>query len=116
MNIEEILKEIHYTPGVRGSFVIGRDGSLKGSYLSPDQPGKETALTISSLAKEIESASGRLEPGMAMAIYLYGRDGNLIFVASDKLILAVLTERDAQVGIVRHTLRDAFKRFIKEEK
>jgi predicted regulator of Ras-like GTPase activity (Roadblock/LC7/MglB family) len=115
INIENVLKEIHYTPGVRGSFVIGRDGTLKGSYLSPDQPAKETAATISSLAREIEGATGRLESGKAMAIYLFGRDGNLVFVTSGKMILAVLTERDANVGIIRHTLRDGFKRFLREE-
>ena len=115
MSIEEVLKEIHYTPGVRGSFVIGRDGSVKGAYLSPDQSEKETAATITSMAKEIEESAGKLESGKAMVTYLFGKNGNLFFVASESLILAILTERHANLGIIRHTLRDGFKRLLRGE-
>jgi predicted regulator of Ras-like GTPase activity (Roadblock/LC7/MglB family) len=106
--LNEPLDDLDDVQGIKGAAVVRRDGLLiasnLGSDIDDDQVGAMTASTVGSG----ETASEALNMGDVDEVTIESDDGKLVATgAGDQGILAILTEPDVNMGLVKVEMGNA---------
>jgi len=112
--LNEPLDSLDDVQGIKGAAVVRRDGLLIASNLGQDidddQVGAMTASTVGSG----ETASEALSMGSVDQVSIEADNGKLIATgAGDEGILAILTEDDVNMGLVKVEMKDAVEKVKK---
>ena len=112
--LNEPLDDLDDVQGIRGAAVVRRDGLLIASNLGQDidddQVGAMTASTVGSG----ETASDALSMGDVEEVTIESEEGKLIATgAGEEGILAILTESDVNMGLVKVEMEDAVSKVKK---
>jgi predicted regulator of Ras-like GTPase activity (Roadblock/LC7/MglB family) len=106
--LQEPLDDLDEVQSVKGAAVVRRDGLLiasnMGDNINDDQVGAMTASTVGSG----ETASEALEMGDVEAVTIEAKKGKLVATgAGDEGIVAVLTDEDVNMGLVKVEMEKA---------
>ena len=109
--LDEPLDDLDDVQSVNGAAVVRRDGLLiasnMGDDINDDQVGAMTASTVGSG----ETASESLEMGDVEAVTIEAENGKLVATgAGDEGILAILTDDDVNMGLVKVEMEKATKK------
>ncbi len=109
--LDEPLNDLDDVQSVNGAAVVRRDGLLiasnMGDDINDDQVGAMTASTVGSG----ETASESLELGDVEAVTIEAENGKLVATgAGDEGILAILTDDDVNMGLVKVEMEKATKK------
>jgi predicted regulator of Ras-like GTPase activity (Roadblock/LC7/MglB family) len=96
------LERISRVEGVLGALVIELDAGVPVlAELSEGVNGTAVAALAASLFARSGRASEAAQFGQLVAVQLEAEGGHVVIVGAGDLILAVVAERDAQLGLVR---------------
>ena len=106
--LQEPLDDLDEVQSVKGAAVVRRDGLLiasnMGGDINDDQVGAMTASTVGSG----ETASEALDMGNVEAVTIEAEKGKLVATgAGDEGIVAVLTDEDVNMGLVKVEMEKA---------
>lgn len=109
--IDEVLKELKAVGGIESSAVITRDGLLVASDTSQDVDAETFAAMSASMAGAAETAIIEIKGGPAARVIVESEKSKLITLgAGPKVLLVVLTKRDAALGLVLLKLGEAARK------
>lgn len=102
------VERISRVPGVRGALVVEVDAAVPVlAEVSEGVNATAVAALAASLFRRSAQASGSAQFGELATVVLEAEDGHVVIVNAGELILAVITEHDAQLGLVRVEARNA---------
>jgi len=88
--------------GVRGALIVEKDAAVPVvAELSEGVNGTAVAALAASLFQRTAQASSAAQFGRLSTLQLEADEGHVIVVDADELILVVIADRDAQLGLVR---------------
>ncbi|MGB8656380.1 MAG: roadblock/LC7 domain-containing protein [Candidatus Zixiibacteriota bacterium] len=103
----EILEELNKTTGINGSMIVGQDGIViaadLNTQLSDDALGASAASIVSTVKKSME----RLSNERLRQITIEAGKGKLFLTDVGIGILAVTTDPQVNVGLVRLEIKNA---------
>ena len=105
--VRSILGELARIGGVRGGLLIASDGFVIASSLPPDVPVDPLAALATTLGRELELGTGKLNRGMVSTAYFTADEGSVFLGPSPMGFVLLLAERAADVGAVRGEFRRA---------
>jgi predicted regulator of Ras-like GTPase activity (Roadblock/LC7/MglB family) len=96
------VERLSRVAGVRGALVVDGQAAVPVvAEVSEGVNGTAVAALAASLFRRTGKASDSAQLGALESLHLEADDGHVIVVGAGELILVVLAERDAQVGLVR---------------
>lgn len=96
------VDRISRVPGVRGALVVEADAGVPVlAELSEGVNGTAVAALAASLFRRSAQASEAAQFGALSTLQLEAADGHVVIAGAGDLILAVIAEHDAQLGLVR---------------
>jgi uncharacterized protein len=96
------VERLSRVPGVTGALVVEREAGVPVvAELSEGVNGTAVAALTASLFGRTAQASESAQFGRLGTLHLEADDGHVVAVDAGDLILVVVTERDAQLGLVR---------------
>jgi predicted regulator of Ras-like GTPase activity (Roadblock/LC7/MglB family) len=106
-----VLERISRIPGVLGALVIEADAAVPVvAELSEGVNGTAVAALAASLFRRSAHASEAAQFGRLVQVQLEAEYGHVVIVGAGDLILAVVAEHDAQLGLVRLEAASAARR------
>ena len=96
------LTDVSHVPGVRGALVVEAEAGVP--VVSEVQAGRSTeaiAALSAALFRRAERASAAGGYGALETLHLESEDGHVLVAGAGELLLVVLAEPDAQLGLVR---------------
>lgn len=95
----EILNNLNKIEGVHGSLIMGKDGLVIAADLGTDADENAVAAVGSQIMNSLEGALRRMEMGSFKMSVVTGRDGKIMLAAADSVIVVVLLDLDANMGL-----------------
>ncbi|MCW4005773.1 MAG: roadblock/LC7 domain-containing protein [Candidatus Bathyarchaeota archaeon] len=109
--IDSILRELKTVGGVESSAVVTRDGLLVASDTSPDVDAETFAAMSASMVGSAETAVTEVKGGTANRVIVESENSKLIALgAGPKVLLVVMTTRDAALGLILLKLNEAARK------
>jgi predicted regulator of Ras-like GTPase activity (Roadblock/LC7/MglB family) len=105
--VRSILGELASIPGVRGGLLIASDGFVIASTLPAEVTVDPLAALATTLGRELELGTGRLNRGSFSSAFFSADEGSVFLGPSPLGFVLVLTERGCEVGMVRGEFRKA---------
>lgn len=97
------VERLSHVAGVRGALLVESEtGVPVVSELREDVNGTAVAALAASLFRRTAAASETADFGRLNTLQLEADDGHVVAVDAGELILVVVTEHDAQLGLVRY--------------
>ncbi|MFH1709216.1 MAG: roadblock/LC7 domain-containing protein [Planctomycetota bacterium] len=110
-----ILKKINKINGVRGSLIVNRDGMILVSDVTEGIEEGGIAALSSTIYANLEGALSRLKLGAPRRFAITGERGRiLLFSIAGDLIMAVITRKDVNMGLLKVDLKDAADELAKK--
>jgi len=103
----KILGELNKTSGVRGSMVVGSDGIIIAADLDSRLEDETVGALAASIVSNISKALERLKQQNADRIMIESEEGKIFLNDAGVGILAVITEPEVNVGMVRLEIKNA---------
>lgn len=98
----EILEELARHKGVRASLAVdARDGISIDSTLQFGQDGARVAALAASLYRKARRSAGAAGLGMTGFMQLESERGRLCMLGGDDVLLVIVANHDANVGLIR---------------
>ena len=98
----EAVERLSLVSGVRGALLVDAEAGLPViAELADDVNGTAVAALAASLFRRTAQASGTAAFGKLTTLQLDADDGHVIVVNAGELIIVVVAQRDAQLGLVR---------------
>jgi predicted regulator of Ras-like GTPase activity (Roadblock/LC7/MglB family) len=94
---------------VRGGLIVAPDGFLIAAELPGGIETDALAALTATLGRELELGAGRLDQGTFDTAVLSAADGTLVLGGSPVGFLAVVADRDADVGLIRVEMKRALE-------
>jgi predicted regulator of Ras-like GTPase activity (Roadblock/LC7/MglB family) len=102
------LERVSRVEGVRGALIVEADAAVPVmAELSEGVNGAAVAALAASLYRRSGQASRAAEFGELTTLHLEADGGHVLIAGAGELILVVVTEHDAQLGLVRIEARNA---------
>ena len=96
------VERLSRVAGVRGALIVEKDTAVPVvAELSDGVNGTAIAALAASLFHRTAQASETAQFGRLTTLQLEAEDGHVLAVDAGELILVAITERDAQLGLVR---------------
>jgi len=96
------VERLSRVSGVRGAMIVEADAAVPVvSELSEGVNGTAVAALAASLFRRTGQASETASFGRLATLQLEAEDGHVVVVGAGELILVVIAERSAQLGLVR---------------
>lgn len=108
--MHKILEELNETPGAKGSMIVGKDGFVVVSNVMSGLEERTISAMVASIYSEIGRNLGEITKGELKAVSLYASGGNIFFSCSETFILAVITDVEVNVGLLRVKMRTGMER------
>lgn len=106
--MKTVLKKINRISGVRGSLMVSHDGMVVVSDVSEGIDEGGISALASTIFVNLENALSRLSLGIPEHFAIAGERGRiLLFNIGGELVLAVLTRKDVNMGLLKVELKDA---------
>jgi predicted regulator of Ras-like GTPase activity (Roadblock/LC7/MglB family) len=105
--VRSILGELARIPGVRGGLLIASDGFVIASSLPAEITVDPLAALATTLGRELELGTGKLNRGMVSTAFFSAEEGSVFLGPSPMGFVLLLAERNADVGAVRNEFRKA---------
>ena len=106
----DILEELNKTSGVSGSMLVGRDGIVIASDLQAAMEDETVGALAASITANIQKSLGRLGQPEPRQITIEADNAKLFLADCEVGVLVVLTEKDANLGLIRLEVRNAKRR------
>jgi predicted regulator of Ras-like GTPase activity (Roadblock/LC7/MglB family) len=105
--VRNILGDLARIPGIRGGLLIASDGFVIASSLPAELAVDPLAALATTLGRELELGTSRLNRGLVATAYFSADEGSLFLGPSPMGFVLLLAERSADVGAVRGEFRRA---------
>jgi predicted regulator of Ras-like GTPase activity (Roadblock/LC7/MglB family) len=97
-----VLESLTRQRGVRASLVVSaNDGITVDSNLQIGQDGSRVAALAASLYRKARRSAQAAGLGMTGFMHLDAESGRLCIIGGDEIVLVVVAEPDANVGLIR---------------
>ena len=105
----EILSRLNKTEGVHGSLIMGVDGLVIAAELGSDVDENAVAAVGSQILSSLQGALRRMQMGGFQRFIVTGRDGKIILANAGSVIVVLLLDLDANLGLVSVDVKVAIK-------
>lgn len=103
----EILEELNKTIGVTGSMIVGQDGIVIASDLQTQHEDEAVGALAASIVSTVQKSMTRLSKDSLKQITVEGSGGKLFLTDVGVGILAVTTDPQVNVGLIRLEIKNA---------
>ncbi|KPL02389.1 MAG: hypothetical protein AMJ73_08800 [candidate division Zixibacteria bacterium SM1_73] len=103
----EILEELNKTIGVTGSMIVGQDGIVIASDLHTQLEDEAVGALAASIVSTVQKSMTRLSKDNLKQITVEGSGGKLFLTDVGMGILAVTTDPQVNVGLIRLEIKNA---------
>ncbi len=103
----EILNELNKTAGINGSMVVGQDGIVIAADMNAQLQDEAVGALAASIVSTVKSSMERLSNEGLRQITVEAQKGKLFLADVGIGILAVTTEPQVNVGMVRLEIKSA---------
>jgi len=107
--VYEILSRLNKTEGVCGSLIMGVDGLVIASELDTDVDENAVAAVGSQILGSLQGALRRMQMGGFKQFVVTGRDGKIILANAGSVIVVLLLDLDANLGLVGVDVKEAIQ-------
>ena len=98
----DVLQRVSHVTGVRGAMIVESDAGVPVmAELTEGVDGGAAAALASSLYQRTKTAAATAEFGRLNTLQLEGEGGHLIVADAGELLVVVVAEPNAQLGLVR---------------
>lgn len=108
--MRHIVEDLIRVDGVIGSLLVGRDGLVIASTLLDDEDAEVLGAMSAAVFGEIDKATKRIGIGVLVDTIIDAKDGSILLLESRDVILAVVTQRMVNLGLVKMEMRRSAKR------
>lgn len=108
--MRRIVEDLIRVDGVIGSLLVGRDGLIVASTLMDDEDAEILGAMSAAVFGEIDKTTRRIGVGPLVDTIIDAQQGSILMLESRDLILAVITQRMVNLGLVKMEMRKAAKR------
>ena len=105
----EILNKLNKIEGVHGSLIMGVDGIVVAAELGTDVDENAVAAVGSQILGSLQGALRRMQMGGFQRFIVTGRDGKIILANAGSVIVVLLLDLDANLGLVSVDVKVAIK-------
>ncbi len=105
----QVLSEVNKTAGVTGSMLVGYDGIVIEADLDTRFETDTIGALAASITSNIQKSLERLESAPLTQVTIEADDGKLFFTDAGIGILALMTERDVNIGLIRLEIKNAIR-------
>jgi predicted regulator of Ras-like GTPase activity (Roadblock/LC7/MglB family) len=99
--IDRILSDLNKTDGIKGSMVVGKDGLVIASQLPSGVDSELIGAMASAAFGSAERTASEINQGALNQMMIEGAYGKTIMMDAGDGILAVLTDSNVNLGLVR---------------
>jgi len=103
----EILEELNKTAGVTGSMIVGQDGIAIAADLDTQLQDEAVGAVAASIVNTVQKSMSRLSDDALKQIMVEASGGKLFLTDVGIGILAVTTEPQVNVGLIRLEIKNA---------
>lgn len=101
-DVEQATFDLSHIPGVRGAMVVDAQAGVPvTAELAAGVPGAAIAAFASALFRRSAQAIRSAGYGALGAVQLKAGEGEVVVTGNDLLLVVVLAESDAQLGLIR---------------
>ncbi len=111
--MRHIVEDLIRVEGVIGSLLVGRDGLVIASTLIEDEDAEVLGAMSAAVFGEIDKATKRIGIGTLVDAIIDAKDGSILLLEARDVILAVVTQRMVNLGLVKIEMRRAAKNISK---
>jgi predicted regulator of Ras-like GTPase activity (Roadblock/LC7/MglB family) len=105
--MHEILEELNKTSGVNGSMIVGKDGIVIASDLHTQLQDEEVGALAASIISTVQKSMSRLSNDALKQVTVEASNGKLFLTDAGIGILAVTTDPQVNVGLIRLEVKNA---------
>jgi predicted regulator of Ras-like GTPase activity (Roadblock/LC7/MglB family) len=105
----EILNQLNKIEGVHGSLIMGADGLVIAAELGTDVDENAVAAVGSQILGSLQGALRRMQMGGFQRFVVTGRDGKIILANAGSVIVVLLLDLDANLGLVSVDVKEAIQ-------
>ena len=106
----KILEELNKTTGINGSMIVGEDGILIAADLNSQLQDEAVGALAASIVSTVKKSMQRLSNEDVKQVTVEASKGKLFFTDVGIGILAVTTDPEVNVGLVRLEIKNAAKK------
>ncbi|BAW30820.1 regulator protein [Methanothermobacter sp. MT-2] len=108
--IERVLKDLGRINGVNGSLVVGKDGLIIESEVPSDIDAELVAAMASAVFGTAERSAEEIKQEPLEQVMIEGSRGKTLMIDAGEGILAVITDVDINLGLIRLEMRRSAER------
>jgi predicted regulator of Ras-like GTPase activity (Roadblock/LC7/MglB family) len=108
--MRRIVEDLIRVEGVIGSLLVGKDGLVVASTLMDEEDAEILGAMSAAVFGEIDKATRRIGVGTLIDTIIDAEQGSILMLEARDLILAVITQRMVNLGLVKMEMRRAAKR------
>jgi predicted regulator of Ras-like GTPase activity (Roadblock/LC7/MglB family) len=105
--MHEILEELNKTSGVNGSMIVGKDGIVIATNLRTQLQDEEVGALAASIISTVQKSMSRLSNDALKQVTVEASNGKLFLTDAGIGILAVTTDPQVNVGLIRLEVKNA---------
>jgi hypothetical protein len=102
----EILEELNKTAGVTGSMIVGQDGIVIAADLNSQLQDEEVGALAASIVSTVQKSMSRLSDDAPKQVTVEASNGKLFLADVGFGILAVTTDPQVNVGLIRLEIKN----------
>jgi predicted regulator of Ras-like GTPase activity (Roadblock/LC7/MglB family) len=103
----EILKELNKTSGVNGSMIVGQDGIVIAADLHTQLQNETVGALAASIVSTVQKSMSRLSHDAPKQVTVEASNGKLFLADVGIGILAVTTDPQVNVGLIKLEIKNA---------
>jgi predicted regulator of Ras-like GTPase activity (Roadblock/LC7/MglB family) len=103
----EILEEINKTSGVNGSMIVGQDGIVIAADLNAQLQNEAVGAVAASIVNTVQKSMSRLSSDALKQVIVEASNGKLFLTDVGIGILAVTTDPQVNVGLIKLEIKNA---------
>jgi predicted regulator of Ras-like GTPase activity (Roadblock/LC7/MglB family) len=108
--MRRIVEDLIKVDGVIGSLIVGKDGLVVASTLLDEEDAEILGAMSAAVFGEIDKATRRIGIGTLIDTIIDAEQGSILMLETRDLILAVITQRLVNLGLIKMQMRVAAKR------
>ncbi|MFQ6050838.1 MAG: roadblock/LC7 domain-containing protein [Candidatus Hydrothermarchaeota archaeon] len=105
--IDVVLSDLTKVDGIVGSLIVGKDGLLIANALPKSMDGDMIGAMSAAIFGTGEKSAERTGQGKLTQAMIEAENGKILVLDVGKAILAVITDRDVNIGLIRLEMNDA---------
>lgn len=105
--LDDVLSGLLKVGQIQACAIVSKEGLLINSRTPPDVDARIFSALCSTIMGAAEAASGQMATGLVSQISLKTEKGTMVLIpAGKKAILTVLTEPEAQIGLIVYEMEE----------